>query len=155
MTAPAFFTIGYEQATQPAVLDALREAGVELLVDVRAVAASRRPGFSKRQLAAGLDERGIGYLHLRGLGTPADGRTAARAGRHAEMRRIFEAELAGDRAQGELGELLALIGSGRWVCLLCYERDPTHCHRSIIAERVCERIPAGVEHLAAVPGPLG
>lgn len=155
MATQKLFTIGYEQATQPAVLGALRDAGVELLVDVRAVAASRRPGFSKRQLAAGLDERGIDYLHLRGLGTPAAGRTAARAGRHAEMRRIFEDELRTDRAQGELAELLALVDSGRRVCLLCYERDPLHCHRNIIAERVCERIPTEVEHLAAVPGPLG
>ena len=62
------FTIGYEQTPARAVLDELEDAGVKLLVDVRAVASSRRPGFSKNQLAAGLDERGISYLHLRGLG---------------------------------------------------------------------------------------
>jgi hypothetical protein len=83
------FTIGYEQATSPAVLDELARAKVELLVDVRAVAASRRPGFSKRQLAAGLDERGIGYLHLQGLGTPKEGRLAARSGDAKTMLRIY------------------------------------------------------------------
>src|SRR6185312_5624104 len=72
------FTIGYEQTPAKAVLDELQSAGVKLLVDVRAVAASRRPGFSKTQLAAGLDERGISYFHLRGLGTPKEGRAAAR-----------------------------------------------------------------------------
>src|SRR6202158_4467503 len=71
------FTIGYEQTPAKAVLDELENAGVKLLVDVRAVAASRRPGFSKNQLAAGLDERGISYLHLRALGTPKDGRGGA------------------------------------------------------------------------------
>lgn len=76
------FTIGYEGATPGAVADALAGAGVELLVDIRAVANSRRPGFSKRALAAGVEERGVGYLHLRALGTPAEGRAAARAGRH-------------------------------------------------------------------------
>ena len=78
--AKKLFTIGYEQTPARAVLDELEAAGVKLLVDVRAVAASRRPGFSKNQLAAGLDERGISYLHLRGLGTPKDGREAARSG---------------------------------------------------------------------------
>jgi uncharacterized protein (DUF488 family) len=73
---PPLFTIGYEQAKSDAVLRELKEAKVELLVDVRAVAASRRPGFSKRQLAAGLDDHGIGYLHLRALGTPKEGRLA-------------------------------------------------------------------------------
>ena len=67
-----FFTIGYEQTPAKAVLDELEHAGVKLLVDVRAVVSSRRPGFSKNQLAAGLDERGISYLHLRGLGTPKE-----------------------------------------------------------------------------------
>ncbi|HEX6011291.1 MAG TPA: DUF488 domain-containing protein, partial [Geminicoccaceae bacterium] len=59
---PALFTIGYQESTLDAVLGTLAAAGVRLLVDVRAVAASRRPGFSKRQLAAGLAEAGIGYL---------------------------------------------------------------------------------------------
>lgn len=68
--AKKLFTIGYEQTPPKAILDELQRAGVKLLVDVRAIASSRRPGFSKTQLAAGLDERGIGYVHLRGLGTP-------------------------------------------------------------------------------------
>ena len=78
--APKLFTIGYEKAKPDAVLGELKRAKVKLLVDTRAVAASRRPGFSKCQLAASLDERGIAYLHLQKLGTPAEGREAARAG---------------------------------------------------------------------------
>src|ERR1700716_552580 len=79
-TMPSLFTIGYEQARAPAVIDELKRAGVGLVVDTRAVAASRRPGFSKRQLAAGLDQAGISYLHLQKLGTPKEGRDAARSG---------------------------------------------------------------------------
>ncbi|HSI39819.1 MAG TPA: DUF488 domain-containing protein [Xanthobacteraceae bacterium] len=149
-TAP-LFTIGYEQATIASVLDALAAANVGLLVDVRAVAASRRPGFSKRQLAAGLDTRGIPYLHLRGLGTPAEGRQAARAGRYDELRRIYDAHLATPTAREQLDELTALAGAGRRVCLLCFERHPEHCHRQQIAELVCERTGVPVEHLAAAP----
>lgn len=147
----SLFTIGYEKARQPSVLHALADAGVKILADVRAVAASRRPGFSKRQLAAGLDEVGIAYLHLRGLGTPAEGRQAARAGRHDEMRQIFSQHMAGEAAQAELGELVSLVASGRKICLLCFEREPHHCHRQIIANLVCERVEIEPVHLFSAP----
>src|SRR4030081_406011 len=103
------FTIGYEQTPAKAVLDELENAGVKLLVDVRAVAASRRPGFSKNQLAAGLDERGISYLHLRGLGTPKDGRVAARGGDMKALERIYAKHLKTPQAREELDELSALV----------------------------------------------
>ncbi|MFK8250927.1 DUF488 domain-containing protein [Ancylobacter terrae] len=150
MPAP-LFTIGYEQVSSSAVLDTLEAADVQLLVDVRAVAASRRAGFSKTILAAGLDERGIGYLHLRGLGTPAEGRQAARTGRYDELRRIYEAHLATPTARQQLDELVELAAGGRRLCLLCFERDPEHCHRQMIAELVCERIGIDVDHLVADP----
>jgi hypothetical protein len=101
------FTIGYEQTPAKAVLDELEHAGVKLLVDVRAVAASRRPGFSKNQLAAGLDARGISYLHLRGLGTPKDGREAARSGKFDRLHKIYAAHLKTPQAREELDELSA------------------------------------------------
>jgi len=142
-----FFTIGYEQATSSSVLDELARAKVQLLVDVRAVAASRRPGFSKRQLAAGLDARGIGYLHLRGLGTPKEGRMVARDGDAAMMLRIYEKHLQTPQAREELDELTTLVRSGRRVCLLCYERDPRQCHRTRIGELLRERTGARVNDL--------
>lgn len=140
-------TIGYEDATVQRFLDTLRDAGVELLVDVRAVAGSRKPGFAKTKLAANVDGIGIGYLHLRGLGTPAEGRAAARAGRHEEMRAIFLDHLRTAEAQAELHALADLVRGGRRVCLLCLEADPAHCHRSIVAEALGELVPIRVEHL--------
>jgi uncharacterized protein (DUF488 family) len=140
-------TIGYEQATSQAMLDELRRSDVQLVVDTRAVAASRRPGFSKRQLAAGLDEHGIAYLHLRGLGTPKEGRLAARSGHLDDLFRIYETHLSTPAAQEELDELTNIVKSGQRVCLLCYERDVAHCHRKRIAELVCERVGVDVEHL--------
>src|ERR1700761_5691038 len=86
-------TIGYEHATQEDVIGRLKHAGVEVLIDVRAVAASRRAGFSKTVLAASLHAAGIDYVHLRQLGTPKPGRDAARAGRTGEMHAIYEAHL--------------------------------------------------------------
>jgi uncharacterized protein (DUF488 family) len=146
--ADSLFTIGYEQAKAGAFLAELQRAKVALVVDTRAVAASRRPGFSKRQLAASLDEKGIGYLHLRALGTPSEGREAAREGRLEEMLRIYEAHIKTPDAQEQLDELAAVVRSGRRVCLLCYERDVAQCHRRRIAELVCERTGAKVENLA-------
>ncbi len=145
------FTIGYEHATAGAVLDEIARADVGVVVDVRAVAASRRPGFSKRQLAAALDERGIGYLHLRGLGTPKEGRLAARAGDVATLFAIYDAHLATPQAREELDELTELARSGRRICLLCYERDPDHCHRRRVAALIKERTGAAIEHLFAPP----
>lgn len=140
-------TIGYEGASVPGFLDALREGRVELLVDIRAVASSRRPGFAKTRLSGNVEEAGIGYLHLRALGTPADGRAAARAGRHAEMRRIFLEHLATEPAQQELATLADIIQGGRRVCILCFEADPAHCHRSMVADALVAQMPLTVQHL--------
>lgn len=141
-------TIGYEDATVASFLDALREAGIALLVDVRALASSRRPGFAKTRLAANLEEAGIGYLHLRGLGTPAEGRAAARAGRHDEMHTVFAAHLKTSPARDDLETLAGLVRGERAVCLMCLEADPAHCHRSLVAEALGEILPLRVVHLS-------
>jgi uncharacterized protein (DUF488 family) len=145
--APVVHTIGYEGSTLPQVIAALAAARVSLLVDVRAVAMSRRPGFAKTRLAAGLEEAGIAYLHLRALGTPADGRAAARAGRHAEMREIFGRQLLTDAAQHALDDLAHIVRGGTRGALLCFEASPEHCHRTIVADALVARVPATVVHL--------
>lgn len=147
--AKRLFTIGYEQTPAKAVLDELQQAGVKLLVDVRAVASSRRPGFSKSQLAAGLDERGIAYLYLRGLGTPKDGREAARSGKFDLLHRIYSKHLKTPQAREQLDELSALVRQSGPVCILCYERDHSHCHRQWIAEIIRDRDGTKVENLVA------
>ena len=147
--ARKLFTIGYEQTPSRAVLDELEQAGVKLLVDVRAVTSSRRPGFSKNQLAAGLGERGIAYVHLKGLGTPKEGRLAARSGKYAELERIFAKHLKTPPAKEEMDELSALVKQAGPVCLLCYERSHEHCHRRMIAEIIEERNGVKVENLEA------
>lgn len=140
-------TVGYQLTTPDAFVEALRAAGVDLLVDVRAVASSRRPGFSKSALAATVEGVGIGYVHLRGLGTPAEGRAAARAGRHAEMQAIFREHLRTAGARTELAELAELVRTHRRVCLLCFEADPAHCHRTLVADALGALEPVRVRHL--------
>jgi len=149
LRAKKLFTIGYEQTPSKAVLDELEHAGVKLLVDVRAVTSSRRPGFSKNQLAAGLDERGIAYVHLKGLGTPKEGRLAARSGQYDELHRIFARHLKMPQAKEEMDELSALVKKAGPVCLLCYERNHEHCHRRWIAEIIEERDSVKVKNLEA------
>lgn len=143
-------TIGYESATVASFLDSLTKEGVDLLVDVRAVASSRRPGFAKTKLAANLREAGIDYLHLRGLGTPADGRAAARAGRHEEMRQIFMGQLRTPAAEVDLETLAGLVRSRKRVAIMCLEADPTHCHRTLVAEALARVLPLRIRNL--MPG---
>lgn len=144
-------TIGYEGAMLDAVVRALTEAGVGTLVDVRAVARSRRPGFAKSRLAAGLAEAGIGYVHLRGLGTPAEGRAAAKTGDLDTMHRVFLAHLDAPEAQADLHALAARIESGERVALLCFEADPATCHRRLVADALAQMLPVRVTDLRPVP----
>ena len=138
MTKRPLSTIGYEGKTVEEFLDQLGAAGVALLIDVRAVAASRRPGFSKTALAGALRERGIDYLHLRPLGTPKAGRDAARNGRIAEMRAIYEEQLETPEAALAMETAFAAAGE-RHTALLCFEADAASCHRAMVAERLVAR----------------
>jgi uncharacterized protein (DUF488 family) len=126
-----FYTIGYEAATMDEFLDALRSAGVERVIDVRALPLSRRPGFSKTPLKAALVEAGIDYIHLKALGTPADGREAARAGRQDDLERIYAAQL--DLPEAIVAaEQMRELAIEKPSALLCFERNPAACHRSLL-----------------------
>jgi uncharacterized protein (DUF488 family) len=140
------FTIGYEGATVGEFLAALRQAGVRQVIDVRALPLSRRPGFSKSPLRAVLEEAGIGYVHLKALGTPAEGRAAARAGRHADMARIYAGQLELPEAMAQGAQMIALA-SERPSALLCFEREPAHCHRKLLLDAVAPN--SEVVHLFA------
>lgn len=139
-------TIGYETDTQNGLIKRLKAADVELVVDVRAVASSRKAGFSKTLLGNSLNAEGVDYLHLRALGTPKPGREAARAGRVDEMRRIFEAHLEEPEAQLALAQATDLAKQKR-IALLCYEDDPNCCHRKIVADRIRESLKCEVVDL--------
>ena len=132
------WTIGYEGKTFDEFVSALVAAEVQLVIDVRAVAASRRPGFSKTALSAGLRQHGIDYLQLRDLGTPKAGREAARRGRTAEMRSIYGGHLETPEAELAMEQALA-AASDRHSALLCYEADAGCCHRAMVAERLVAR----------------
>ncbi len=127
------FTIGYEATTMAEFLAALTRAGVQRVIDVRALPLSRRPGFSKSSLAASLREAGIDYVHLKQLGTPKRGRDAAKKGDVATLREVYDVQLGLPEAQAQVAQMLALAAE-KPSALLCYERDPCHCHRTLLLE---------------------
>jgi uncharacterized protein (DUF488 family) len=145
-TAPVLSTTGYEGLVQEGLFDRLEAAGTRVLIDVRAVPNSRKPGFSKKILAASAEARGIRYVHLQALGTPKAGRQAARAGRAQEMADIFAAHMATDPAQAALAAAVDIARSAP-SCLLCFERDPHFCHRRIVADAIAARTGQDIIHL--------
>jgi uncharacterized protein (DUF488 family) len=140
------FTIGYEGTTVPEFVSALKGAGVERVIDVRALPLSRRPGFSKTPLRGALEEAGIEYVHLKALGTPSEGRTAARAGRHSDVERIYAGQLELPEAMAQSAQMLELARE-KPSALLCMEREPAHCHRTLLLNAVAAN--AEVVHLFA------
>jgi uncharacterized protein (DUF488 family) len=140
------FTIGYEATTVADFLAALKSAGVERVIDVRALPLSRRPGFSKTPLKGALAEARIDYVHLRALGTPAAGRDAARKGRQVELERIYAGQLELPEALAASALMLELAAE-KPSALLCYEREPAGCHRNLLLRWVTPE--AEVTHLFA------
>ncbi len=138
MPRKTFFTVGYERTTLGGLIAALEEHDVRRVIDTRDVANSRRAGFSKKLLAASLDEHGIGYIHLRPLGTPKAGRLANRAGRMDEFRAIYEASFQQPEAQLALLEAQQLIAA-QPTALLCFCGDARKCHRNRIAQALEEK----------------
>jgi uncharacterized protein (DUF488 family) len=129
------YTVGYEGTDIDRFVATLKSIKIEMLVDVRAIALSRKKGFSKTALKARLEFEGIDYLHLKALGDPKPGRVAARAGRHSEFRKIYRTHLGLLESKEALGTLISLA-LDKPVCLLCFERDPEFCHRSIVTEKL-------------------
>ena len=125
------FTIGYEATTMAEFIAALQKAGVERVIDVRAVPLSRRPGFSKNILAASLKDAGIDYVLLKNLGTPKPGRDAAKKGDVATLEAVYAGQLELPEAQAEAAKMRALAEE-KPSALLCFERNPQHCHRTLL-----------------------
>lgn len=142
------YTIGYEATNIDRFIETLKIVGIKHLADVRAVAVSRKKGFSKRSLAERLDKEGIGYVHFIDLGDPKPGRDAAHAGNFDLFRSIYADQLETDAAQSALRELAA-IAQELPTCLLCFERLPRDCHRSIVAREIAQEAGLGICDLFA------
>jgi uncharacterized protein (DUF488 family) len=128
-------TIGYEGSALTDFIATLLAAGIERVIDVREIAQSRRPGFSKGALETALVDANIDYQHIRQLGDPKHGRDAARAGDFELFRAIFTAHMDLQASQVALHEAIVLAEEKK-SALMCFERNPKHCHRTIVADRM-------------------
>jgi len=135
---PAILTIGYERLGFAEFLDAIAEAGVETLIDVRELPNSRRAGFSKGNLKAGLARVGVDYVHLKALGTPKAGREANKRGDWENFWPIVDDALATPEA-GLALEQAAILAKAKRTCLLFLEHDWKVCHRARVCELLGER----------------
>jgi uncharacterized protein (DUF488 family) len=154
MSARLLFTIGYEKALLQDVISTLAAARVATLIDVRDRPISRRPGFSKRQLAAAIEDAGMRYVHLQALGTPPEGRLSGRRGEWDRFWGIVEEKLARPEAEHALLEA-AEFAEAAPSCLLCYEADWQNCHRRRVAETLAQRYGFAVSHLKVGGEPMG
>jgi uncharacterized protein (DUF488 family) len=134
------FTIGYERLLPPELVNELRVAGVERLIDVRHRPQSRRPGMSKTRLGELLAEHGIAYEHRKALGTPPDIRWLFKNKREAEGREAFRAHVE-DSAAAELDALAEELDTAPATVLMCLEAEPEGCHRRVLAEQLQRRRP--------------
>ncbi|MCB2064393.1 MAG: DUF488 domain-containing protein [Novosphingobium sp.] len=144
-------TIGYERASLPDFIATLKLGEIDILVDIRDRAQSRRPGFSKSALNDALAEAGIDYLHLPALGDPKEGREAARKGNYAQFRAIFNGVMETSLAREALAELENLALNHR-ICLMCFERDQTKCHRKMVADHLETSLDLKARHLGVKEG---
>lgn len=130
-----FYTVGYEGRVLEDFVEELVDSGVEVLVDVREMPMSRKPGFSKSKLSARVTEEGIDYLHLRSLGSPRDSRKKLReSGDFESFSREYVDHLEGNVE--DVHSLLDLILGGRRIALMCFERDHARCHRTLLAREL-------------------
>lgn len=144
-------TIGYEGAELSDFIATLGFAGIDILIDIRDRAQSRRPGFSKSGLSATLAAAGIEYVHFRELGDPKEGRQAARDGKLELFRAIFAEVLNSQAALSALAEIEGMASSKR-VCLMCFERDQRTCHRKMVSDYLEKSLNCTTQHLGVMKG---
>ena len=145
------YTVGYENATIDDFIATLKTVGIERVIDVREYPLSRKKGFSKNTLHALLEANDIEYVHLKGLGDPKDGREAARAGDYKKFFQIFSKHMKTAQAQSDL-KIAIELAQAKVSCLLCYERKPEECHRTIVAEAI---VADTEQHISAIGVPDG
>jgi uncharacterized protein (DUF488 family) len=131
------WTVGYSGHTPKSFIEAVRQSGVHRVVDVRSVPFSRKPGFSKRALSQALEAAGIGYIHMPELGASRELLARRKGGApFAAIARDYKARLSNRRgALDALGDLLR----DRPSALMCLEKDPSQCHRGILAATLARR----------------
>jgi uncharacterized protein (DUF488 family) len=135
---PTLFTIGYEGNTLDEFLARLLDNKVHTLVDVRANAFSRKPGFSKKALASALEDCAIDYIHLPELGVPSEKRKAVASAEDSQkLMQTYSEELR--RNPEGLEKLISILKERERIAIMCFEANQCDCHRGMIAKALIER----------------
>jgi uncharacterized protein (DUF488 family) len=157
---PAVATIGVYGWTLESFLTALNDANVGLVIDVRQRRGVRGQEYSwanARRLQMALAEAGISYDHRKELAPTTELRQLQyREDDRLGVGKRSRIELAPEYRRRYLQEILDLVDLGplvaempadRTSALLCVERDPQACHRSLVAMRLAEEDGMSVVHL--------
>ena len=132
-------SLGYEQHKDHAAFARhVQRAGVERLIDVRELPISRRHGFAKSALSTAMADVGVEYIHIKALGNPKPFRDRYKQGHVAEGRRKYERHLLSVQ-RAALDSLVPLLREKR-AALMCFEHDPTICHRTVIVQALREEL---------------
>jgi len=156
---PAIATIGVYGFDRDSFLTALRDAKIDLLLDVRqrrGVRGSEYAWANSARLQEALAEANIAYTHLKELAPTTELRQLqyredARRGEGKRSRTVLAPAYARLYTEQildpvDLGPIIKWIGGGS-AALLCVERDPEACHRSLIAARLQDDWDFSVKHL--------
>lgn len=142
---PAVLSIGHSNHSLGTFLELLAGAGVEMIADIRSTPFSRRhPQFDKPALARALAEQGIAYLYLgRELGGRPSDPALFREG-------IADFERMAESPAFQSG-ITRVKGEAEWLrlCLMCAEKDPLDCHRSLLVGRALTEAGIEVVHVLA------
>lgn len=146
----SLYTIGYQGRSLEEFVNQLRHFGISILVDVREVAFSRKKGFSKVPLSQYLKEYDIEYSHFKELGSPKPLRQKIRL--DGDYDYFFEKYSRYIRSQIIIIEELYRIILSKTCCIMCYEREPRNCHRSIVAKEIKRRDDNGlmIKHIREI-----
>ena len=129
------YTVGHSTRPLEELIALLREAGVELLVDVRRFPGSRRhPQFGAERLASALAAAGIDYRHeprLGGRRRPRD--SSPNDAWRNEQFRGYADHMASEEFAGALRALTA-EARRRPTAVMCAEALPARCHRNLLAD---------------------
>lgn len=134
-------TIGHSNHSIERFLALLKTGGVERLVDVRSTPWSRRhPQFGQKNLAKSLAEAGIAYVHEGAAlgGKPQSG------GSYDQLAARPEFKAALDRVMADANDAT--------LCLMCAEKEPLDCHRTVLVSRRLAERGVAIEHLLADGG---
>jgi uncharacterized protein (DUF488 family) len=133
-TTVQIISVGYESRSLEELVQVLQRAGVELLLDVRELPLSRRKGFSKTPLSNRLTESGIEYRHVKVAGNPY----RQQRGNTERCLALYSAHLT--RNPTIVSEVVSHLEDASKVAVLCVEHEHSACHRSILIEKLRQRL---------------